>query len=89
MTHNMGFDENQLTRSKKIADIWANLLYADLGYSQPPRTRVIKLGLQKYRPEISWETVFSIAKQVYDKNDRTYQAFYHATQGYGNENGVR
>lgn len=65
------FDDEQLTRTKNIAQVWASLLYKDLGFDEPPVYTVFKLGAGKYDPEISWLNINDIAKETYPENDRT------------------
>jgi hypothetical protein len=65
------FDPEQLTRTRNIAQVWASLLYKDLGFDEPPAFTVFKLGAGKYDPEISWQNINDIAKETYPENDRT------------------
>lgn len=65
------FDENQLIRTQKITEIWAKLLYLDLGFSSPPKTSVLKLGLEKYNPDISWEKILEFASEILKADDKS------------------
>ena len=67
----LDFDAQQLKRTRNIGEVWANLLYADLGYKKPPNLRVLKLGLAKFSPDVSWEEVSKIADATYGEPDRT------------------
>lgn len=64
------FDGDQFQRTNDIAEVWAKLLYEDLGFSQQPKYTVFKLGASAQKPHISWEQVLTIA-EIYDKSDRT------------------
>jgi len=68
------FDDEQIKRTKNIAQVWAKLLYEDLGFEKEPEFEVLKLGAAKYNPNISWEEIFDIAKLTYYEKDRTYIA---------------
>ncbi len=74
----LGFDTEQIGRAKKIAEIWAKLLHHDLGFEREPEVQVRTLGLSKFSPDISWETISFIAEQVYPANDRTRIALTNA-----------
>jgi hypothetical protein len=74
----LGFDAVQLARTRNIADIWANLLYGDLGFTKAPEVCVRTLGLAKYHPDVSWEEVAEIAESVYPEADRTRRALRNA-----------
>lgn len=69
--HTESFDEEQLTRTWNIAEVWATLLYKDIGFLVPPVYSVFKLGGAAFRPHISWTAVSEIAEQIYDQKDRT------------------
>lgn len=71
----LNFDEHQLDRTKKIIEIWANLLYGELGFTKIPNYALVKLGLKKYTPDLSWEEIFDEVKRVYTSADRTFIAF--------------
>lgn len=65
------FDQAQLTRAKKMAEVWATMLYKDFGFTEPPVYAVFKLGAQKSNPDISWTTITQIASKTYGSQDRT------------------
>lgn len=69
------FDQEQLNRTKNIAEIWTNLLYKDFGFDKQPNCYVIKLGANRFSPDINWTSIFEIVKNTYTENDRTYIAF--------------
>lgn len=73
------FDDTQLRRTWKIAQVWASpLLYKDLGFRRTPAYTVAKLGLSRHRPDLTWQEVFSIAKEFYSDTDRSLVAFRNA-----------
>ncbi len=74
----LGFDSEQLRRTENIAAIWAKLLYRDLGFSAEPVVKVKKLGLEKFKPDVSWEALYVIACDVYPESDRSRQALTQA-----------
>jgi len=74
----LDFDLKQMTRTENIGKIWAALFYADLGYTKPPAVKVLKLGLAKFSPDISWEDVSRISANIYADNDRTRVAIENA-----------
>jgi len=65
------FDEEQLTRTRNIAEVWAMLLYKDLGFLEPPTYSVFKLGAKNYSPDINWTSILEITTQTYNEYDRT------------------
>lgn len=67
----MPFDEEQLNRTRNIADIWSSVLYKELGFTSQPKTSVLTIGLQKHNPDISWERILDIASLVLDDNDKS------------------
>ncbi len=69
--HTESFDEEQLKRTWNIADVWATLLYKDIGFSEPPIYSVFKLGAASFNPHINWTDIAEIADQTYNDNDRT------------------
>lgn len=69
------FDENQMTRTRNIAEVWSNLLSDSLGFSGSPKRCVVKLGASKFNPDISWGEVHSILPRFYGESDRTSVAF--------------
>lgn len=68
------FNEHQIRRAALIAEVWAELLYCDLGYQSPPDVTVKRLGLEKYSPEISWEKVAVVAHEILGAEDKTSKA---------------
>ena len=76
----LDFDLAQLPRTTNIAEVWANLLYADLGFSAIPSVDVMKLGLSKVSPDISWEYIYKITESIYPEGDRTRTALYNAAR---------
>jgi len=69
------FDEIQINRTKKITEIWAKLLFKDLGFIEQPEYAVFKLGASKFSPHLNWSHIFEIANKTYNKNDRSFIAF--------------
>jgi hypothetical protein len=67
----LAFDQEQLLRTRNIAEVWADLLYRDLGFQARPEVAVLTLGLAKYNPHVSWEDVAIIADEVYPESDRS------------------
>ncbi len=67
----LDFDRSQLKRTENIANIWASLLYGDIGFKSVPNIRVLTLGFKKFNPDVSWELVAGIAAKVYQKSDNT------------------
>lgn len=65
------FDNEQLDRTWKIAEVWATLLYEDFGFSEPPIYTVFKLGKDEANPDISWADIAEIALKTYSDHDRT------------------
>jgi len=74
----LDFDLEQMKLTENIGKIWAALFYADLGYTKPPKVTVLKLGLAKFSPDISWEDVARISANIYPDNDRTRIAIENA-----------
>ena len=73
--YTLDFDKEQIQRTNNIAEIWSNIVYTDLGYNSPPPYKILKLGLEKYEPDISWEKIKEIVLHIYDKNDFTFKTF--------------
>ena len=76
----LGFDEEQIARTKNIGKIWSQLLYKDLGYDHPAPVEVKTLGLDKFNPEISWSKILEIAQKIYPNFDKSLLAFTHAIE---------
>lgn len=73
--YTMYFEDEQMKRTKNIADVWAALLFEDLGFSQKPNVHVQKLGLAKYEPNLSWEKIHDVAKEHWGANDFSVKVF--------------
>jgi len=69
--HTESFDEEQLKRTWNIAEVWATLLYKDIGFIEPPIYSVFKLGGATFKPHINWTAIAEIAEHTYNDNDRT------------------
>lgn len=65
------FDTIQIERTWKISQVWADILYEDLGFNNPPVYSVFKLGTNSFNPDINWTNCNEIAKKQYNENDRT------------------
>ncbi len=76
--YSLGFDSSSVCRTAQIAEIWANLLFQDLGYVSPPMVQVLKLGMEDTEPCVSWEKVAFIADEVLGSCDPTSRAFKEA-----------
>jgi hypothetical protein len=76
----LDFDRFQLKRTENIAEVWASLLYEDLGFNGIPNVRVLTLGFKKFNPDVSWEDIAGIAANVYPKSDNTRIALENALQ---------
>lgn len=74
----LDFDQEQLRRTRNIAEVWAQLLYRDLGFSSPPEVAVLTLGLARYNPDVTWEYVKQIADEIYPEADRSRRALSQA-----------
>lgn len=76
----LGFSQEQLQRTRNIAEVWATLLYEDLDFKAKPRVEIRTLGLSRFNPTVSWEDVLLIAEQTYAEHDRTRRAIAHAVK---------
>ena len=75
----LGFDAEQTARTERIAEVWAKLLYGDIGFeNEPGDVQVRTLGLAKFSPDISWEDIGRIAERIYPTGDRTRVALENA-----------
>jgi len=74
------FDTRQLNRTQKIADVWANELFEDLGFHEKPQVIISTIGAKALKPDLTWESVFEIQKDCYPPNDRSYVAFESAVK---------
>jgi hypothetical protein len=79
------FDDAQIRRTENIAKVWASLLFKELGFIKPPVYTVFKLGNSKYKPNINWNDVLTIAEQTYPENDRTRIAIHKGVDYLGNK----
>lgn len=71
--------EVRLTLMQKVARIWAELLYPDLGFEEPPYWKVCSLsryiqGAADSTPDLTWQDVYEIARETYPSTDRTVVA---------------
>lgn len=69
------FDEAQMRRTMNIGQIWAEMLYTDLGFDEPPEVVVYKLGLKCFNPNVSWEQVYEIAHDHWGRDDFSTRVF--------------
>lgn len=69
--YTIDFDKEQMERTEKIANIWANLLYRDLGFEKEPFYAVFKLGANRFNPDVAWNKIAEIANKTYQEADRT------------------
>jgi len=67
----LAFDDEQTKKLKRIANIWSDLLYEDLGYKEKPAYTIIKLGLEKFEPDLSWESVIEILTTNLPENNKS------------------
>lgn len=67
--YTLDFEPTQLNRTRQIAEVWQKVLYRDLSFSEMPEIQIKTLGLAKFSPDISWETVLDIAKNWWGEND--------------------
>lgn len=65
------FDEKQLDRTRNIAQVWSQLLHADLGFEAPPPFAVAKLGGESAGVALSWQQIARIAAETYPEGDRS------------------
>ena len=74
------FDDEQTTRTKKIAEVWSEVLFEDLGFGNPPAALVATIGPSRASPDISWEWIFERTSETYPSDDRTFIAIQNAVQ---------
>lgn len=74
------FHEEQLKRIEKIAQVWAELLYKDLGYSAAPTYKVLKIGKYRLHPDISWEKIEAMVGKVMPEDDKSLLAIREAVR---------
>lgn len=63
------FEAEQMQRTKHIGEVWATLLYTDLGFESKPTVSVRTLGMASASPDISWERVYEIAVKHWGEAD--------------------
>jgi len=77
--YTLEFDPDQMNLTKMIAEIWADILFMDLGYSKKPAIKVVALGKKnetKKQPiKASWEVIKDSVVKIYPANDLTRKAF--------------
>lgn len=75
--YTMGFDIEQLKRTEQIGDVWATLLYKDLGFESTPTVQVRSLGLEtpKFKPDVLWKDVHNIAIKYLREDDFSLRVF--------------
>jgi len=76
----LDFDKEQIRRTNNIVNIWAEILYNDLGYNKKPKFKVFKLGLEKYKPDISWEKIIEILSDNLPAHDKSLHSIKMAVQ---------
>ena len=76
--YTQSFGDEQLRRTERIAEVWANLLYADLGFERPPRMITSTIGPAAFGPDVSWEWIADLAEHTFPESDRTRIAFINA-----------
>lgn len=69
------FDDEQLVRTRKITQVWKELLYQEFGFKQKPDSAIVKLGASKFNADINWNDICKIARLVYPPKDRSMIAF--------------
>jgi hypothetical protein len=84
------FDDDQLIRTWKIAQVWASdLLFRELGFKKAPMYTVVKLGLKEGDSDITWREIWGIAEKMnFAATDRSYKAFKNALNYEHQELGV-
>jgi hypothetical protein len=78
--HTEPFDDEQLKRTWNIAQVWATLLYKDIGFTELPIYTVFKLGAASFNPHINWTDCLKISNNTYKENDRTRIAIEAGTE---------
>ena len=73
--YTLGFDEKQMERTREIGEVWAKLLFQDLGFESVPRVSVRKLGLNRFNPDISWGQILEIAREWWGESDFSTRVF--------------
>ena len=72
------FDPRQITRTEKIAEVWSQILYEDLGYEYPPSFLASTVGPARSAPDVSWEWLLDLVRETLVPQDRTLIAFENA-----------
>jgi hypothetical protein len=75
----MPMTSERMALTRKIAHVWANLLYPDFGFEQPPQWRVCSLSRipqqkNEQHPDMTWFDIREIARATYPATDRTVVA---------------
>jgi hypothetical protein len=73
--YTLGFDQEQLKRTEEIAEVWKKILFRDLGFKEEPDIQIRKLGLDMFRPNISWEKILEIARKCWGEADFSVKVF--------------
>lgn len=63
------FKARQMHMTERIAEVWATLLYTDLGFESVPAVSVKTLGMASVSPDMSWERVYRIAAKHWVETD--------------------
>src|SRR5690606_24102012 len=67
--YDTAFKEDQVRLTNQIAQVWSKLLFRDLGFDEIPNVHVLKLGREKFKPDVSWEYVYEISKEFFGEDD--------------------
>ena len=78
--YTLNFDQKQIDRTRKIGEVWKQLLYEDLDFDTMPDVKLFKLGLEKYNPHISWQDVLKIGNKYLKEGDLSLEAFNNAVK---------
>ena len=78
--YTLNFAEEQLNRTKQIGEIWAKLLYKDLDFSSVPVLQTKTIGLEKFRPDTSWEEIYNIARNYWREDDFSLKVLSKVTR---------
>lgn len=74
------FQEEQMKRTRNITQVWAELLYNDLGYISKPVYTVLRLGSRNVGVDLSWEEICEIARIFLPEYDRTRKCLEYAIE---------
>jgi len=69
------FDNDQLVRTRNIAQVWTELLFEEFGFTEKPDFAIVKLGASKFNADINWKDICTLARLVYPPEDRSMIAF--------------